>query len=73
MQKLIILLLLFVASNCVYMRKTNYNETLLNECLGEEKLTLDNGLKVIIIYAGIHKAYKVVSFKKSEFLTINSK
>ena len=48
MQKLIILLLLFVASNCVYLRKTNYNETLLNECLGNEKLTLDNGLKELL-------------------------
>lgn len=34
MQKLILLLLLFASSYCVYIRPTNYNATLLNECLG---------------------------------------
>ena len=34
MQKLILLLLLFASSYCVYIRPTNYNATLLSECLG---------------------------------------
>ena len=48
MQKFIILLLLFFSSNCVYLRKTNYNEILLNNCLNENKLTLNDGLKELL-------------------------
>ena len=34
MQKLFLLLLLFVSYYCVYIRPTNYDKVLLNECLG---------------------------------------
>ena len=48
MQKLIILLLLFFATNCVFLRDTNYDEKLLNECLSENKLSLGDDLKDLL-------------------------
>ena len=48
MKKLIILLLLFFTSYCAYLRPTNYNETLLNNCLDENNLKLGDGLKELL-------------------------
>ena len=48
MQKLIILLLLFFTSYCVFLRKTNYDEALLDNCLNENNLKLGDSLKTLL-------------------------
>ena len=48
MQKLFLLLLLFVSSFCVYIRPTNYNLTLLNECLGNT-FKFDTEMKELLL------------------------
>ena len=48
MQKFIILLLLFFTSYCVFLRKTNYDEALLDNCLNENNLKLGDSLKTLL-------------------------
>ena len=48
MKKLIIILVLFFTSYCVFLRKTNYDEALLDNCLNENNLKLGDSLKTLL-------------------------
>ena len=50
MQKLILLLLLFASSYCVYIRPTNYDEALLNKCLGSTFKFDENFQELLDLY-----------------------
>lgn len=69
MSKLFLIFLLFISSNCVYLRPTNYDENKLNECLSEMNYQMNEGLKELL--ALFNKNRHFLFGKKSETMNLD--